>query len=324
MLGVIVLSEDVPNSLKSDVDSKFMIDLVGPEDNKRIIILFKPKSIVDYDQNCGKSRKCYGNSKCIKFPYSTEEQCQCPPGYDGTNCNERSNTTFSSTLDTLMSETAKVPQVSDVYFELQDSREEMRNGFADVGLALTKMTKLIKFELKKVQMNMDKQFKIQEWNTKYSQTITNIETKLDSKSGKIIGLFDENSVQNADPVKRKNAEWAAQKLIKDGILEEWQIVLENMFTGKSRLTFGAPPKPLMVSAIEDLYKEDACTPTNKEKNDQLYRKFTLLQYELTQLYASADFLTGGDPTTIRDKYKETVAFQVCVCIFMIRLFIHFI
>ena len=163
---------------------------------------------------------------------------------------------------------------------------------------------------------MNKLFTIQRFNTKYQATITAIGTQIDI-SKPLFGLFDENSVQNKNPVERKRAEKIAKRLIDSGKLRTWEVILEKMFSGESRFSLGSALPPLMLLAINDLFKADACMPASKEQIDQLYRKFTLLQFDLTNLHASAYFLTGGDPTAIKEKYEKLVAYQVCMCVFLI-------
>ena len=313
--GIIVLSEDVSDSFTSKVDSQFMIT---KDDAKiRIIVLFKPKSVVEYDQDCGNSRKgkCYGKSKCVKFPYSTEEQCQCPPGYDGTYCNERSNTTFSSTLDTLMTATAKVPQLSDVYFELEDTRAEMRNGLADVGKALLQMKKFVSKELDKLSTSMTKLFAIGSFQTKYAVKIQEMSAAIEI-SKPLFGVFNKSSIFSTSPRMRQQAIKYAETYTEPDKIPSWEITLSDMFTARSRFSIAAL-KPLMILAI-DIYKENACMPSYKERIDQLYRNFALLQADLFQLHVSALYVLDVDPTNIGKTYKARVASQVCVCIFLIR------
>ena len=327
-----MLSADVSDSLKSNVDSQFMVDKDGWQENLyyivkktekvyKVIVLFKPKSLSNYDQSCGKSHKCSGSSKCIKFPYSTEEQCQCPPGWDGTLCNERSNTSFSRTLDTLMTETAKVPALSDVYFELQDTREEMQNGFADVGKALIQMKNFIGKELGKLSTSMNKLFKISNFENRYRDDIKKMSTAI-ATSGKVFDMFNDKSKYSVDPRRaernRKDALEKAEYNRKN--MPDWELWLDNMFYGKSRFEI-TTIEPLMLLVI-DLYKENACKTKYKEHIDQIFRKFVLLQSDLLALHASSLFVLDMDTTDIAEKYKKTLADQVCLFIFL-DIFIHF-
>ena len=327
--GIIVLSEGVPDSLKSNMNSQFMVEKAGAYPSRtnrygyvidakptgdKVYVLFKPKSLSNYEQSCGKSHKCSGSSKCIKFPYSTEEQCQCPPGYDGILCNERSNTSFSSTLNTLMEETAKIPALSDVYFELQDTREEMQNGFADVGKALIEMKNFIGKELGKLTTTMNDLFKISRFQTRYEKQIEDMSDAI-RLSQKIFDMFNNKGV---NPLDRKDALEKAEDNRRE--IPKWELTLEKMFYGKSRFSI-ARLNPVMLFII-NLYNKKSCEPKNKVHIDQMFRKFILLQSDLFALQASSLYVLGRETTKIAEKYNKTVADQVWLCLFL-DIFVHF-
>ena len=334
--GILVLSDGVSSSLKYEGDpARISWDGI---DGKRIIVLFKPKSVVNHDQNCGNSGKgkCYGKSKCVKFPHSAEEQCQCPSGYDGTICNERSNTTFLRTLSTLMTETAKVPQLSDVYFELQDAREEMRKGFDDEGKARKEMREemqkgfsdvltslsfgfaeveeaiiqieeFISNKLGKLSINMNKLFTIASFQTKYSTKLQDMNHAI-KLSKPIFDMFKKGNKYNTNSWYRKKAIKKAEDYTDK--IPSWELTLQDMFNGDAESLTLKPLKPLMLLVI-DIFKNDACLPKYKEHIDQLYRKFLLLQSDLFMMHASALHILGQDTTEVGENYKKRLAQQVC-------------
>ena len=301
--AILVLSEDVPTSMRSMFRDNFMLTRDG-KDGKRLIVFFKPKSIVNHDQNCGTSHKCYGRSKCVKFPYSTEEQCQCPSGYDGTLCSERSNITFSRTLDTLITESAKVPQLTDAYFEIQDAREEIRNGFTDVGKALLQMKNFIGNELGKISMNMNKLFEIASFERRYSGKLQDMDHAI-RLSKPIFEIFKNGNSQD-----RKQAIKMAEEFTTYEKIPSWELTLKDMFNGQAGGFTLKHLKPLMVLVI-DLFKKDACMPQYKEHIDHVYRHFLLLQSNLFMMHATALHILGEDTTEVGKDYKKRLKDQVC-------------
>ena len=307
MHGLLVVSKDVSVDIESGVQKEMYIHTKENICAKNVFIFFKSSALVKDDNKC--TKKCYGTSACKTLPFSTKEECQCPPGYDGDLCDKRSNTTFSSALDSLMSTTAKVPQLTDVFFQLKDVREEISNGFVEVGRALKRMTASFGRSINKLQKNMVKLFTEVNFNIKYSQIIQKIQRAI-TLSEPLFKVFKQ---KYSNARRMKAAERLAYQLLNrlEGI-PAWKLTLRSMFNNKFRFQ-PTRLKPLMI-LVMNRQSAHACSKPYKNLVDETFSSFMMLQFQLNVMHVTAAYLLKKDLTDIQaigEQYKQTVTEQVC-------------
>ena len=208
----------------------------------------------------------------------------------------------------LMSTTAKIPQLTDVFFELEDAREDIQNGFADVGKSILQMKAFIGKALGKLEGKMNRLFKIQNFQTTYAQRLQNMHLQI-RQSKSLFDTFGSNSKKKKDRAIR-----LAKRLLLDGKILDWEMILNDIFKSVQGGFSITTVDPLMLLVI-NMYKDQACVPENKKRIDQLLQNFMLLQYELYLMHTSVTYILGYDATKVGDKYNKTIDDQVCRCMF---------
>ena len=73
------------------------------------------------------TKKCFGDSKCIRVPYSAMSECECPKGFDGDQCKNKITDIMKPTMEILSKEALlKVPTLVDFYYAWTDFQTFVR------------------------------------------------------------------------------------------------------------------------------------------------------------------------------------------------------
>ena len=314
MHGLIVLSIDVEVHFDVGVPNNLWIYKKGKE--LQALIFFKSSKYAQHQQSTEFECNCDSSSTCKILPYSTQEQCQCPPGYDGDRCDEISKTSLSSALDSLMSETAKVPTMSDVYFNVEDAREEIKFGFSGVEKTIIQMGESIKECLSEIKYDMLMLSKIESFTKLYNPKLLEMQNAIKLSQPKVFAIFDTTKYIGYKALEkriRKKAKREADKLLQTEKIPSWKLTLEYMIGTEKLMLDMSKLEPMMLLLINshgDIKNSPACLPKYKSKTDSILRDFMKLQYSLNVLHVTSSFIMEEDVTVIKEKYNKTIKDQV--------------
>ena len=310
--GIIVVSKAVQIDIDSYLPQRFYVHEQGGE--LQALIFLKSSAYVEYEKDSTCKMECHGESSCKTLPYSTQEQCQCAPGWDnvenGDLCEERSNTSMSGTLDKIMSETTKLPQLSDVYFDVQDFREDVSLGFSDLQNTLLQMSKSFENALNKVSTTIKLLFEVKEFKDRFRKQLDEMQNEIDYYKEFI---KQEQNVKDKRAAKRQkeNNEKYAKYLLGYNTIRNWKIALKNMF--KKRTNFFGSAETLMTLGMSlhgDKSNTSACLPQYKRKTDSMFRNFMLLQSEVYLMEVWAKVTLEEDVGNLGETFQQTVKEQV--------------
>ena len=299
MYGFIVVSNkvnidvDVDDAIERSVSQNLYKHTRGNE--LQVIVFFRLKEFVEDDGKC--KTKCQNKATCLQLPFSVKEECQCPGGYDGDFCESPSTTDFMNTLNKIFSATAQVPQLSDIYYSMEDVKEDIQNGFGAVNDSLTEMTKTLSTKLIQLSSDMQTLSKDTKFNALFTPTIRDAFNHIRG----IQPIFNEflKNRQGDDAINK------AKRVLLFEKIPSWEMNLDDLLSG-SRMT------PYMV-LLMDRNKENACSEDYKKVINSKIEEIFQLQSQLRVLHTTALHILGKDSQSnkIAEKYDNTVRKQVC-------------
>ena len=296
------MSKDVDVDIDRSVPGNVYRHITGRE--LQIIVFFKLKAFVDDDGKCKKA--CKNKATCLQWPFSVKEECQCPEGYDGDFCESRSTTNFTSTLHTILSATAQVPQLTDIYFGMEDVKEDIQNGFGAVQQSLKKMTQIVSRKIDMLSIDMTNLFEQVKFGIKYTGAIRQIKNHIRSLKP-IFNEFLKNG-QGEEAINK------AKRLLFTEKIPSWEYDLQDLLQGSSTPSKVQPYMILVMNSHKKKVERDGCSDEYKELIDSTRANIMDLQKELFILHVTALRILGKDSraTTIGIKYKGLIKNQVCM------------
>lgn len=254
----------------------------------RVVIMLRSKEMLQ--TTCTKS--CHATqSTCVRLPYSKLSECQCKPNFDGEECKEHSKNRLATSLDMLVSATLKIPTLVDIYYNIDDLREEINAGT----VALKKLKSSLETSFKRIEAQLGQKFQWTNLKVTYTATITNLRFYIKA-------FKDANEDKNA----KRRKELAAH-VLKVGNLRKWLDGLNNLFVGDYLPI--VEHQPLMIMYMNK-YSQDACTVTYKQNVDNAFKQFAILQQKAYLMWAEALDIEEKDSVIAAGEYEETLEKQV--------------
>ena len=271
-----------------------------------VVVFFKSKKVVKKIEGGSTCTKmCVGESKCRYLPFSTLQQCLCPANYDGELCDERSNTSFANDLNLMLKESITIPQLSDVFFKVQDIQEDIAEGFGSINNALNSLTKTFKSAFQEFSGNMKKLFKETQLLVKYGPELDNLRDAI-IKSNDLFSPSDED-IKNG-MYDEEQMLFLAKDLIIKLKVSKWVRMLDKMFKGQQN---GLITKiPALLLSTMNKRESSACSNAYKRNIDTIAKRFYLLQSETFLMYIQARNVLKKETSWVVDKYKKQVESQV--------------
>ena len=101
------------------------------------VLMLKSEEMVSKPDTCDK--KCFGDSACVKLPFSKLSECQCEENFDGPECKDHSKNGLAASLNNLVQTTIQVPSLTDIYYDLKNLNKAMDAGNLKIESVLDKL-----------------------------------------------------------------------------------------------------------------------------------------------------------------------------------------
>ena len=296
--AIVAIRSDIDVKLRkvSEASQTFINELFEFQDifgrmKVRIIIFLRGTQT---HVNCRKLCHWEG-SQCVYVPFTRLVECQCKKNFDGLKCETHNNNHLASALELLVEETVKVPTLIDIYHNVENLREEIEYGFADLNAGIRKLTTTLETAYKNILKQLQQLFKWQNLRVNYAETISNIKHFIDE--------FNQASKKN-DKQRMKDL---AKYLLSPGKLRKWMRDLNTLFVGSENVV--QYHEPLMIMYMK-WYQNDACSDRYKSRIDEAFQQFAVLQSEGFIMWMQSAEILEMDPRVAAEKFKTQLKNQV--------------
>ena len=209
------------------------------------------------------------NGLCDHYPYSANFFCDCRNYFHGERCEERSNISMATNLETMFKHTMTIPKLTDIYFEIKDVSTFIGSRLGNIQDTIHRLSTTVGRAFVQLHESLSKQFKMIGIITAYGEQIKSLQYFIELFND--VGYY--NNAEN-DSGLHDLAEAALGAQRYNGI-RRWLHDFNMLINGTAEFTL-APEEPLLITYM-DQYKNKACTQDYKDAIDNVWRQIMLLQ-----------------------------------------------
>ena len=171
------------------------------------------------------SEYCNKKGTCHEMPYTEVKWCKCFRGFMGKTCKEKQKI---EKVNEIMNMVVTIPQLSDVYFGIEDMREFMAAQALNVKELLKSLESKLKNSVIELQKNMGNQMAFTRLVSKYYRDVSALNHLLDIRQN-----------QNKEFSYISDKEWSGL-VLKKGKISKLLKQYHKMMTGKDKVFGGEP------------------------------------------------------------------------------------
>ena len=250
------------------------------------------------------SLTCKNTGKCILYPYSTSQYCECKPFYQGNLCQEHAKAELAKTVDSMLAVTLKLPVLSDVYFDIKDLRQFVGISFANMQKSISNLESSMQRKFDQLSRKVTNQFQWANFITMYKNAIQRIEY--------LSHRFERLPKEHKD---KKGLQEGGKKLAKAALEVDTGIrkalyQLNNLLVGKVNKPV-LNHKPVLLAFMESRSKAgEPCTPSYKKRVDNYWKQLLLLQQIGYMVWAQACEFAGKKSDIVSSTYANRIKKQM--------------
>ncbi|KAK3104415.1 hypothetical protein FSP39_001617 [Pinctada imbricata] len=258
---------------------------------------------------------CHGQGECILYPHSNQMFCRCHPGFFGESCNEtRNSEQMKRDIGKLMSTTLKLPSISSLKFQLEDSIALLQMSFENMSDAFSNIENMINNKFKSFGSLMAR---IEEWNqvrAQYQDSVQKISYLANFYHGNLrlsnwnmtlmSNILGKIPAGRMSPCRRRQE---IASMLDPLTLRKWISDINYLIIGRND-NFLTQHRPL-IFIVMDKMKDRVCYPDYKAKIDLAFSQLVALQLQGYMVWEMVLVFLGLETTPLVASYKQVIAKQ---------------
>ena len=247
---------------------------------------------------------CRNHGKCIRYPYSSSQYCQCKPSYDGNLCEKHSKTHLAKTVDSMLAVTLRLPVLSDVQFDIKDLRQFIGVNFANMQRSISNLESSMQRKFNQLSNEIKDQFKWANFINIYKDAIQTIEY--------YSHRFERLPEEHKDKTElEKYGKTLATTVLHDQYgIRKALYQLNNLLVGKVNKPL-LQHKPILLAYMESKFKAgEPCTLSYRQRVDNYWRQLLLFQQIGYMVWAQALEFADRNSSYVSNVYKSRVGKQL--------------
>ena len=250
------------------------------------------------------SLACKNGGKCILYPYSSSQYCQCKPFYQGTLCEKHAKAALAKTVDAMLATTLRLPVLSDVAFDIKDLRQFVGIGIANIQKSVSNLEASMQRKFNELSNNIKNQIKWANFITMYKESIQTI--KYYAKRFEMLP----QEYSDIEELQNEGRKLAIHLLNGGNRIRKALFQLNDLLVGT-----GTTPllshKPILFAYMKSRSAAgEPCTSSYKRAVDNYWRQLIILQQIGYFVWVQALQLTGRRTSIVNSLYKKRIAQQL--------------
>lgn len=258
-------------------------------------------SLKSKEEIAGRSctRTCSGKAKgrCVLLPRSTSSVCVCKPYHEGDNCQSYDKINLATSVDSMLTITAQIPKITDVFFELLDMKDFIGASLGRLHDSIAALDAKLQKQFENINHKITHEFRWANLITRYSGRLSDLKHYLH--------LFQNLKSSNVN-YETKKIKFAKAVLHHERI-PRWVLDLNYLIVGRSDGLI-LNHKPLLFIMME-MHKRAACSVRYKNALDNSWRQLIILQNQAYLMWAQAKSIMNQPSDDVMTLYKNRVAQQ---------------
>ena len=213
---------------------------------------------------------CHHGGQCNHYTYSSGFFCDCKHFFHGEQCEIPSNITTALNMEELFQQTATIPKLSNMRFDLKDLSGFLGTSLGNIEAAVDHLESSVDRAFLQLRISFPKQFRWRGLITGYGEHVKNLQKFIELLEA---GRYPDGTTDN-DKVLHDLAEAVLGAQRYHGI-RKWLHDINKMINGTTGLTI-TTEEPFLISFMNQ-FKNRSCTEEYKNAIDNVWRQLMILQ-----------------------------------------------